>query len=274
MDNIRIKDLEMNNLIDQISICVPEKYLSDEAFRRGIEEKRKWLENMLKKYGSCSKIAYLNNKPVGMIQFCPEKAVPYKAGAREQVIEISCIFVGDRSLQGKGIGSKLLNSLIEDLSKPLPYFNNKPCKFIVTHAFETKSGTPQHIFYSRRGFKQIPGLSKIDLYYPITGEYEPPKTKIEKYKPFQEDFGSAIIFYSPNCPFSIKFAEQIKKLIKEVSKEIPAKTINIWEHPEEVTKRNTLKPIVNGKEIKTFFMNEEGFKKEVKNALENNIIFE
>ncbi len=160
MDNIRIEDLELNNLMDQISICVTEKYPSDEVFRRGIEEKRKWLENMLKKYGSCSKIAYLNNKPVGMIQFYPGKAVPYKAGAREQDVEISCIFVGDRSLQGKGIGSKLLNSLIEDLSKPLPYFNNKPCKFIVTRAFETKSGIPQRIFYSRRGFKQIPGPSK------------------------------------------------------------------------------------------------------------------
>jgi len=269
MDNIRIKDLEMNNLMDQISICVTEKYLSDEAFRRGVEEKRKWLENMLKKYGSCSKIAYLNNKPVGMIQFYPEKAIPYKIGARDQVIEISCIFVGDKSLQGKGIGSKLLNSLIEDLSKPLPYFNNKPCKFIVTHAFNAESGTPQHIFYLRRGFKQIPGLSEIDLYYPITGEYEPPKIKPREYKPLPEDYGSAIIFYSPKCPFSIKFAEQIKELTREVTKEIPIKIINIWEHPEEVIKRNTHNPIVNGKEIKTFFMDKENFKKEVKKALQH-----
>ena len=269
MYKMHIEDLLMDNIKDQISVCVPNKYLSDKMFRKGIEEKKKWLEKMLKSYGPCSKIAYLNDEPIGMIQFYPEKAIPYKMGARDQVIEISCIFIGDKSLQGKGIGSKLLNDLIEDLKKPLPYFNNKPCKFIVTHAFNAESGIPQHIFYLKRGFKQIPELSEIDLYYPITGEYEFPKTKPREYKPLPEDYGSAIIFYSPKCPFSIKFAEQIKELIREVTKEIPIKIINTWNHPEEVIKRNTHNPIVNGKEIKTFFMDKENFKKEVREALKH-----
>ena len=58
-------------------------------------------------------------------------------------------------------------------------------------------------------------------------------------------------------------------MIEEVAPEFPIELINSWEKLEESIKRKNWWLIVNAKPIHTFFMEEERFKTEVKNAMGN-----
>jgi len=119
------------------------------------------------------------------------------------------------------------------------------------------------------GFTQPPAEESTNaLYMPISGQYEPSPPE-EKYAPLPEDRDKAIVFYGPTCQFSYPFALKVKKLIKEVAPDLPVEMINEWESPEEVIKRKNQWLVVNAKPIYTFFMAEEQFKNEVKQALEN-----
>jgi len=107
------------------------------------------------------------------------------------------------------------------------------------------------------------------LYYPLKeGFVYIPKSK--EYIPQEEDEGKILIFYDPSCPFCIYFLEKKKELVKEVAPEVPTRIINQFEEPEEVEKRGKISfCIVNGKPIKSFFMDKENFQKEVKEALKH-----
>jgi len=256
--NFEIKDISEQSILDAILICIPEEKRDDPLFKAGIDTKGNWALKMLKKYGCFVKVAYVGSKLVGLIQYEP---IP-----RETVVEIDCIFVYPKSYQHKGIGKALLEALIEDMKKPKPYFNNKIPNALITYAFETPAGYPQNKFFEQMGFKRVREDDPFFLYYPLIENYKyvPRETK---YKPQEEDKGKGLIFMNPNCPFCIDFTEKIKESIKEVA-DIPIRVINVFEEPEEVTKRGSV-PFctVNGKPIQTFFTDKENFQKEVKTAI-------
>ena len=78
----RIENLQESNIEDLIYIC-SSKRLNDPVHQQGISLQRKWLRQMLEKYGSCTKIAYYNEKPAAQILFYPEEADVTKAFRRE-----------------------------------------------------------------------------------------------------------------------------------------------------------------------------------------------
>lgn len=254
--DIHIKDVNTENVDDLISLCIP----SDKKgplLDKGIIVKKKWVCNALEQYGTCAKLAYAGTTPVGMIQYVPNPD--------ERIVEITCIFVPNSQYHTKGIGTALLNAVVEDMKTPQPYFNSNPPLALVTYAFEIPGWFPQHKFYQKRGFTRVNNDPYL-LYYPFQKGYT--YTKSEQFTPQEEDKGKVLIFYDPSCPFCVQFCEQFKKSIREVT-DIPIKLINKAEDSQEVKKRGNVPfCVVNKIPIKSFVTDEEKFQSEVRKALE------
>jgi len=265
-EKIKIENLKDSNIDDLIYVC-SSKRLSDPIHQQGIKLKEKWLREMLEKYGSFAKIAYLNDKPVAQILFYPEEADIIKAYKHENVLVIYCIYNPTPEAQKLGIGTKLLQNVIRDAQQRKTCLGNKPCKFILAKAFNTGEFLPMPEFYKKNGF--IPTAEGNLFYFPLEGSYEPTKP-IGTYEPLVEDRNKAIVFYGPTCQFGYPFAKKIESLIKEVVPSIEIELINEWEKPEESIKRKNWWLIVNAKPIQSFFMNTAKFKEEIKQAVSSN----
>jgi len=263
---MRIENLQESNIEDLIYVC-SSKRLSDPVHQQGIKLKRRWLREMSEKCGSCAKIAYYNDKPVAQILYYPEEADVAKAFRRENVLVINCIYNPTEEAQKLGIGTRLLQSVIQDAKQRKTCLGNRPCKIILAKAFNTGELLPMPDFYKKNGFLPTPEGNL--LYLPIEGDYEP-APPVGDYEPLPEDRNKALIFYSPICQFSYQFAKKVEEIIQEVMPNIKIETVNEWEKPEESMRRKNWWLIVNAKPIKTFFMETEKFKEEIRQAASQN----
>jgi len=262
-EKLTIKDVNLKNVNHLIDLCISPDRKDDLIFIKCMNVKKKWATKAIKKYGRIAKLAYLDSKPAGLIQYQP---IP-----EERLIEIVCIFVPEKENFRKGIGKSLLKALMEEMKKPQPALNDKVPVAFVTWTFQVPKRYPQNEFYQRMGFKKVKEDDPFLLYYPIKKGYVY-HSKKEKFIPQKEDMRKTVIFYDPSCPFSIYFSEKIKESVREVATDIPVRMINGFEEFEEVKKRGTVPTCaVNGKPIETFFMDKQNFQKEVKMALKSHI---
>jgi hypothetical protein len=252
-EKIRIENLQESNIEDLIYVC-SSKLLTDLIHQHGISLKRKWLHEMLEKYGSCAKIAYCKQTPAAQILFYPEEVDVTKASRREGVLVIDCTYNPTSEAQKIGLGTELLRSVIRDARQRTSCLGNKPCRFIMARAFNTGAFLPLSEFYSKNGF--LPSAEGNSLYFPLEGGYEP-APPVGEYEPLPEDRDRAVILYGPSCQFGYTFAKRAEAMIKEVAPNIKIEMINEWEKPEESIKRKNWWLIVNAKPIHTFFMETE-----------------
>jgi len=259
MEKLDIRSVNSERINDLIDLCIPPDKKDDPLFVEGMNAKKRWAITVIEKHGSIAKLAYLNSEPVGLIQYQPN--------LEETVVEISCIFVPEERYLRKGIGKSLLEALTEEMKEPKPIFHNDIPLAFVTWAFEVPGRYPQHKFYQRMGFRRVRKGDPFLLYYPLKKGYiYRPKEK--KFIPQEEDRGKALIFYDPSCPWAIYFSENIKKSVQEAVPNVPIRTINKSEEPEEVEKRGQVPScVIDGKPIETSFMDKESFQKEVTRAL-------
>jgi len=257
---MRIENLQDSNIDDLIHVCSSSR-LSDPIHQQGVNQKKQWLTEMLSKYGSCAKIAYYNDKPVAQILYYPEEADVTKAFKRENILVINCIYNPSADAQKLGIGTRLLQSVIQDAKQRKTCLGNRPCRFILAKVFDAGELLPMPQFYKKNGF--LSTSEENLLYLPIESSYEPaPPTG--GYGPLPEDKNRAIIFYGPMCQFGYPFAKRIEEIIREVAPNIKIEMINEWEKPEEAIKRKNWWLVVNAKPIQTFFMDTAKFKEEIK----------
>ncbi|NWG10317.1 GNAT family N-acetyltransferase [Candidatus Bathyarchaeota archaeon] len=265
-EKIRIENLQGSNIDDLIYVCSA-KRLDDTIHQQGVKLKRQWLREMLKNCGSVAKIAYFNDRPVAQILFFPEEVDATKAFRRENVLVIQCIYNPNPEAQKLGIGTRLLQGLIQDAKNRKTCLGNKRCKFLLTKAFNTGEFLPLPEFFTKNSFTSTSEGNL--LYLPIDGQYEP-MPSVGNYEPLAEDRDKAIIFYGPVCQFGYPFAKKIEELVLEVEPNIKIEMINDWEKPEESIKRKNWWLIVNAKPIQTFFMETEKFKAEIRQAVSQN----
>jgi GNAT superfamily N-acetyltransferase len=264
-ENIIVVEASENNLYDLCRLCIPLERQSDPVFMKGVELKRIWAEDMLKCWGSVAKIAYVGEAPAGLIQYAP---VP-----DEMVVRIICIFVPYREHWRKGIGRRLLTSLIEDMRSPKSWFGGKPPLALVTRPFpgEKPGQYPARNFFIGMGFRQVeedPGL----FYYPLKNGfvYRPVERGESKYVPQECDKGKVVIIYSPSfCPWSFFFLKKSEQEIEKAVQGVHVRWINSSEEPTEAEKRGISEGvIVNGRVISSFILDDRvTFIKEVLTAL-------
>ncbi|MEM3029881.1 MAG: GNAT family N-acetyltransferase [Thermoproteota archaeon] len=264
-ESIRVVEVSEENIGDLCSLCVPSERLGDSIFMKGVELKKTWVKDMLRRWGSVAKVAYLGETPAGFIQYVP---IP-----DERVVHITCIFVPRREHWRKGIGRRLLTSLIEDMRRPKEWFGGEPPLALVTKPFpgEKPGQYPARSFFKDMGFKQVEANPNL-LYYPLKQDfkYVPPEQEEPNYFPQEDDKGKAVILYNPSfCPFSYFF---LKKSEQEIEKAIPGisiRWINGSEEPEEIERRGISGGIiVNARLIRaSLLVNRDAFLREVFDAL-------
>jgi hypothetical protein len=267
MDEINVKNVTQENVDDLCRVCVTSCVRDDPDWIRGAADKKKWAAEMFPKWGSFAKVAYENRNPAGMIQ--------YRPSPEERVVRIDCIYVPVQSCGGKGIASRLLGSLMEDVQKPMSWFDNRRPLALVTTTFP--GGAPEQYtareFFTRKGFKQI-GEDPDYLYYPLQPGfvYKPAVEKEVRYVPQDEDRDKVVIVCGPDyCPATYPyFLKRMERYVREIYPDVPIRWIDSSEEPEEPRKRNigVGTCIVNAKLIKSYVLDKDNFQKEVKAALE------
>lgn len=259
---IRVEDISVGNVNDVFKVCSYNK-LEDPLQQQGIELKRRWLHEMLEENGPCTKIAYLDEKPVAQILYYPETAVPFIVNPRNDVIELNCVYNPFPQTREKGVGTALIRSLLDDCREGLSSLNGRPCRFIVAKPFTTGEGIPLGKFYSANGFKQ----GHEEMFKEVKAIYQP--RELAEYQPLPEDRGRAVVFFNPICEWSYPFAVRIREVLREIDTTLNVELINSWLRPEESIKRRNQELIVNGKLIKSFWTEREAFRREVEQALKS-----
>jgi len=118
-------------------------------------KKHEWFVNTTRKFGTCGKIAFSNGRPMAYAQFAPSQRLPNTANYRshpvgkleEGIIFISCLYVADEKLRGRGLGKTLLRNIIDDMRK-------RGFKAVETFARRGNSDNPSGPleFYIKNGF--------------------------------------------------------------------------------------------------------------------------
>jgi GNAT superfamily N-acetyltransferase len=118
-------------------------------------KKHEWFVNTMREFGTCGKIAYFNDRPVAYAQFAPSEMLPNTAHYEshpvgksvEGVVFLSCLYVADKGLRGKGLGKTLLRNIIDDIRK-------RGFKAVETFARRGNSDNPSGSleFYIKNGF--------------------------------------------------------------------------------------------------------------------------
>ena len=120
------------------------------------QQKWEWLNEVAKEFGSCIKLAYLNDVPIGFIQYAPAKFFPcvkeYASGPpSEDAVFIACLYIANKELRGKGLGTSMLENLIGKLKerrfKAIETFARRssednpsgPLKLYLKHNFKIKN---------------------------------------------------------------------------------------------------------------------------------------
>jgi len=268
MDTIDIKDVTEEGIEDLCWLCVRAEKRDDPDFIKGVDDKKKWAAQMLRKWGSIAKVAYQDGAPVGMIQYRP---IP-----EERTVHIDCIYVPpDKSLR-RGTATRLFSSLMEDVMRPMSWFDNKRPFGLVTKTFAggAHDQYTAREFFIRKGFKQI-GQDPDHLYYPLKARfvYRPVEKREVRYIRQNEDRGNVLIACGPNgCPFTYPyFLKRMEKHIREVCPEVSIRWIDASEEPAELKKRNidVGDCIVNARLLRSFVLDKESFQNEVKAALKD-----
>jgi GNAT superfamily N-acetyltransferase len=154
---IVIKDLTEANLNDH------------PCFRLGseetIKETKQWIKKVLKQFGPCVKVAYVDGEPVGMIQYAPMDILPHvKNPEAHETIIIHCTYIPNKKYQGKGIARSLIENLIQDLKKPHPYLNGQRFNKIVALAGKNRPGPAGPVeFFHKIGFKDAKQIGDEDI---------------------------------------------------------------------------------------------------------------
>ena len=97
----------------------------DKRLQLCVEKKRDWFLETLEEFGNCGKIAYYSDKTIGYAQYSPSTRLPqaknyeskHLGKLSEGVIFLSCLYIPDKSMRGKGVGTQLLEHVISDLRK-------------------------------------------------------------------------------------------------------------------------------------------------------------
>jgi len=162
-----IRDVTESNLNDVPEPCKSCLYWSfPEEFdwtKRKVSEwkqkyerkKKQWITQTLSEFGSCGKILYHNNAPAGYAEYGPSNRFlqikEYKSHPvgkiEDGIVFLSCLYIADKNLRGKGLGERLLDSIIADLK-------TRGFKAVETFALRSSSNNPSGPveLYLKKGF--------------------------------------------------------------------------------------------------------------------------
>jgi ribosomal protein S18 acetylase RimI-like enzyme len=147
-------------------------YWEDPTFRKGeratSEEqaeakaaKASWFLNTYDAFGSCGKLLFVDDMPVGYAQYAPAGRLPNTqeygsqklTTAKEDVAFISCLYIPRENFRGKGFGEQLLDHVLADLK-------TRGFQAVETFARKNSTNNPSGPIelYLKRGFHVVEEL--------------------------------------------------------------------------------------------------------------------
>jgi GNAT superfamily N-acetyltransferase len=248
---LNIENISKENIEDIFKICSWNRAfapIDNPILEKGRELKRRWLLEMLERYGPCMKIAYFDDKPVAQVLYYPEEAMPFLHNPRKDVVNMKCVYNSQPEARRKGAGTALMKALVDEGYSGLECLGGRPCRFVVTIPFPHEGELPLNEFFSKYGFKwgaRGRGFKwgHQEMYLKIEGKYTP--RDIPEYYPLPEDRGKIILLYNPNCEWGYFFAMNAGGLLQGAYPDVPIEIYNNWERPEEYKKRPHL-PLIAG----------------------------
>lgn len=127
------------------------------------QKKQSWLQQTSQSWGTCGKLLYMEGKSKGYAQYAPARYFPnalnYPAGLPgDDAVLITCLFLPGKETHLKGLGSQLLQSILESLKE-------RGVRAVETFARKGNSENPSGPveFYLAQGFK----IYKEDQDYPL-----------------------------------------------------------------------------------------------------------
>ncbi|MFO7712754.1 MAG: GNAT family N-acetyltransferase [Dehalococcoidia bacterium] len=266
MAEVDIRDVRQDGVEDLCRVCVPADRSDDPDWIRGVQEKKEWAADMLQRWGSLAKVAYKDGTPVGLIQYKP---VP-----EERIVCIDCIYVPPGRCLRKGVASRLLATLMQDVSRTMAWFDNRPPLALVVNTFEggAHDQYTAREFFKRKGFRQV-GDDPDHLYYPLKEGflYAPADKKEDGYIAQDDDRGKVLLVCGPNgCPATYPFfLKKMEKYVRKSHPDVPIVWLDAAEEPEAVMRRrvNVGDCTVNARRIETCVLDRDGFESEVTTAL-------
>lgn len=270
---MKIDNVSEENLEDIFKICEQAFHLSPDdpdyqLYKKGVELKRRWVKDRLKRNIPCIKIAYLDGKPLSKIQFFPEELIPYISNPRKNVVSILCTYNPFPSAQRTGIASSLLENLVDECKSGEICIAGVPCRFLVTRPFPEEGKTSLIEFYTKNGFR--PGYKEMFL----TNIYEYVSRENPDYHPYPGDLEKTIMFYNPACEWGYFYAYKVKEIIHALDPAHTVELFDIWESPDEFIKRS-IQRVTSGRAIVKghimpggiFWTDRSAFNSAVENAL-------
>jgi GNAT superfamily N-acetyltransferase len=245
----RIVDVDPSNVDDALRVCTFPSVKDDESLREGCEIRRRWLMDLYRTIGPCAKLAYVKDNPVGVIQFTPLHVVPYLRTKRKDALYIHCIFVPKR-YRNRGIGSALLDSLTDEMSRPNRFFLQVPCRMLVASANEVHGYTQVGLF-RHKGFRRTKGSVDVGLVLPLRGSLKGTGLDIPSSRPRTVKEHGVKIFYKPTCQYCTRTNREIEAEIRKINKGIPIEECNLWTCAQEAIRRRItyVATYVNGKPL-------------------------
>jgi len=258
---VTVRDVDESSVEDVFRICSAGRL--DNALQvQGIELRRKWTREMLRRYGTCAKVAYLNGKPVAQLLFYPESAAPFMPSPRRGVVLLRCVYNPFEEARGKGASTALVKSLIDDCRSTPRFLEGEKCAFIASEPFNTGEGVPMEKFYAANGFER----RGDEMIYKIWGDYVAPSKP--NFAPTKGDLGKAVAVYNPTCEYSYVFALRTRDALKQLYPELPVTLVNQWEDPKTSMRLANHWLVVKGVRIVHGFREGDAFNDEVRRAVE------
>jgi GNAT superfamily N-acetyltransferase len=271
---LRVEDVSEENLEDVFKICASAYKISSPnsseglLHEKGVDVRRRWLIDMLEQHGPCAKIAYLDGRPVAQIVFCPEEAIPYIREPRKDVVDILCTYSPFPEAQRKGVARALVKDLVDECDSGLSCLGGRPCRFVVTLPFPREGRQSLIDFYEKYGFRQGFKEKFLEIKEGYVTRENP------DYHPLPGDLDRTVLLYNPACEWGYFYAFKVEDLIRGMDPDHPIEIHNIWERPEEFTKRSIQRVtagrvIVKGQNIipSHFWYDREAFLRNVEEAL-------
>ena len=243
-------DLDEKNVNDALSVCTFPSVRNESSYRKGCEIRKKWLMNLYRAVGPCAKIAYIANKPVETIEYTPLHVIPYFRTKRRDVLYIHCMYVPKR-YRHRGVGSALLDSVMNEMSRPNKLFRQARCRLLVTSANKIHGYTQVGLF-KHKGFRRIKDNADVGLVLPLSDTVTDMELDIPSSKPKTVKEHGVKIFFKPTCQYCMYTNERIIKAeIRRVNKEILIEECNLWDFPEEAIRRRItyVATYINGKAV-------------------------
>jgi GNAT superfamily N-acetyltransferase len=223
---IRVANINEENVEDALNVCTNPARLSDTSLLEGLEIRRKWLLGIYREMGSCAKIAYVADKPVGIIQYTPLHAIPYYNTRRRDVLYIHCMDVQEE-FRNRGIGSALLEAVKSEMLTPNSMFKEQTCSMLATSA-RKHYGYIQFGLFKAKGFRKTRNNIDLALICPLSKSETDTKLDVPATKPLTIQERGVKIFFKPTCQYCKITNEMIKSEIRRINDRLKIEECNLW----------------------------------------------